>query len=95
MVFKVSLILAILIYFVQIISGIPIEKSIIRAMLYFIIFYSVISINQIIYLHMKLHMIKLEEARKEEEKKKRKEEQQARVAKTLANFMKDPKKMEG
>lgn len=95
MIFKVSLALAVLVYFLQIISGVPIEKSLMRAMLYFIIFYSVISINQIIYLHIKVYMIKLEESRKEEEKKKQREAQQSKVARTLANFIKEPKGLEG
>ncbi len=88
MTFKLSLALAVLVYFLQIISGVPIEKSLMRSMLYFVVFYTVISINQIIYLHIKLHMIRLEQARREEEKRREREEQQERVAKTISGFFK-------
>ncbi len=94
MVFKLSLALAVLIYFLGLISGKPMDKSLIQAMLYFIVFYSVISINQILYMYIKLQLIKLEEQRKEEEKQRQREERQARAAQTLVNFIKDPSNAE-
>ncbi len=87
MVFKVSLALALLVYLIQSFTGVAFETNLQRSLFYFIVFYALVSAYQIIYLHIKLRMIHLEQQKRQEKRKQEQKKKQEKMADSLAQFI--------
>ncbi len=90
MIWRVSLALAALLYFLQALHGVSVERNLYLSILYFIIFYTLMSIYHTIYLYIKLRIIQLEQEEKERQRELEKKEREAKVAQTFANLFKEP-----
>lgn len=90
MVTKVSLALALLLYFLQGLSGMALERNLYLSILYFLVFYTLLSIYHTIYLHIRLRLLRLEQAEREAQKRREREEKETRAAEALVSLFKEP-----
>ena len=91
MVFKISLVMALLLYLCQALAGVPFETNLMRSLFYFILFYALSFGYHILHLHIKLRLLKIEQQQMEEKRKKEREMKEKQMASTLAHFIRDAK----